>query len=696
MVKKSGVFLTLIAVCCILIFQNCSEPLQQGSEIQKQTVIDPDPDPTQTPLSIPVEGNPTNISTCAGSPITLVAQVKGSGNITLEWQKSNNISDGFSVQNLNNSNGQGINTTRLSINNVRIQDAGYYRLSAKTANETVYTSPAKVEIYESGCLSFNIPSPSIDILEGQEAKFELNIAVGEYTCRLSGSNGAQINCSGTGPKLIAKKSNALPSDSGTYYMNISDSSGNFATAGPFDLKVTPRQRASCLAKAITWGSGCQGTSTEIAHNVRGNVTNTSSGFSGSAQVLCEDGTLSVISTNSQCIADSSQPSQPPSNTFADCTTSMYGNFGNRPNDAAVCGGNLPNTIRHEETGIITNTVNGFDGKARFVCNNGSLILDTGYSEQSCQPVRYQLKTMIKSDSAGYWWGDQANATLPVPTCDSGWVAVGGGTEWVSNYYGANEAYAFLIENRIHQNGWFSKMESARFKTHTICAQLQSANGRQPEMPSIFSAPYIDSSTIKYSSSSTEEEKSTFTKYGLGQGESLSSSGTICPPFISVPLSSNFIYSKSTGEETRRHLISSWYNKPVGLWTTKTANFEHKLGVNCAKLSEPVSNYQKIAIEAKEGNEGHKNGSDSLESSASCSEGSQIVGVGIQITEAITSGSCGERYWDYSAGYDYGDWNYKVSNRAKILKMAPVGNGAVGLVECAKFKVQAICAKLVDK
>ena len=144
-------------------------------------------------------------------------------------------------------------------------------------------------------------------------------------------------------------------------MNISDSSGNFATAGPFDLKVTPHSEPPALPKR-SLGKWMPGTSTEIAHNVRGNVTNTSSGFSGSAQVLCEDGTLSVISTNSQCIADSSQPSQPPSNTFADCTTSMYGNFGNRPNDAAVCGGNLPNTIRHEETGIITNTVNGFDGK----------------------------------------------------------------------------------------------------------------------------------------------------------------------------------------------------------------------------------------------------------------------------------------------------------------------------------------------
>lgn len=134
---------------------------------------------------------------------------------------------------------------------------------------------------------------------------------------------------------------------GTYDWTCSGSGG-----GGTSTCMANRQINNCSSGGTTWGGSCRGNYGALTHGSSSSVANSASGFTGSATVSCNDGSIST--TNTSCAPI---PSSCPAGTAAwGACSSPYSGLG------------------HGNTAGLTNQTSGYSGTATATCNNGSITL----------------------------------------------------------------------------------------------------------------------------------------------------------------------------------------------------------------------------------------------------------------------------------------------------------------------------------
>lgn len=130
--------------------------------------------------------------------------------------------------------------------------------------------------------------------------------------------------------------------------------------------------ANCPAQVVNWGNCSANTGGTINHGNSGPVTNSTSGYTGTATASCTNGTLSASGTcNQHCAA--------------------------RSETWGSCAGSTP-AINHGNNSSVSNTNGGFTGAVTMSCTNGTL----SQSSASCTPV-------APSCSGGNAYGQYVNA-----------------------------------------------------------------------------------------------------------------------------------------------------------------------------------------------------------------------------------------------------------------------------------------------
>lgn len=113
-----------------------------------------------------------------------------------------------------------------------------------------------------------------------------------------------------------------------------------------------RQINNCSSGGTTWNGSCRGNYGSLTHGGSTSVTNQAAGFTGSATVTCNDG--SVSTTNTSCA---------PVPSSCNAGTAAWGSC-----SAPYSG------LGHGNSTSVTNQTSGYAGTATVTCNNGSVSL----------------------------------------------------------------------------------------------------------------------------------------------------------------------------------------------------------------------------------------------------------------------------------------------------------------------------------
>jgi hypothetical protein len=128
------------------------------------------------------------------------------------------------------------------------------------------------------------------------------------------------------------------------------------------VSVTP---VGCTGQNVTWtqnGDSCSAVAGATAHASVASVTNSASGFTGSANFTCTNGTLgAAVAPVCTRIIVEPQQLQPVSCTGQTLTWTVTGN---------TCSGATATTVSGSTTSVTNSTAN-LTGSATFACSNGA-------------------------------------------------------------------------------------------------------------------------------------------------------------------------------------------------------------------------------------------------------------------------------------------------------------------------------------
>lgn len=406
MIKRHlQIVLTFSILITIFIFQNCSQPLQPGFQNKEDNLTCKADDPTcNGPLKVDeliFNENPMPYQTCSGQSFFLNASTNITDGVVFRWQFTKESSGKFAPL-IDSNRVKGASTNRLVVMSSTQQDSGYYKLTAAKGSLVVDSKIVYVDINSQDCLSLNVTKSVISVNEGEQANFGVSVtsanSVGPYRCVLKKEDQSVTDCSGPGPNLLATILKAQTSNTGTYYIYVSDSNNLLGTAGPFTLTVNPIVYSECAIKTKSWGGGCQGSSGSIlAHGGEVNISNNASGYTGSAKYRCNNGSLDLVSGSFSCNSLEIE-----GNKSCPQSTVSFDNQGVSP---MRCEGQTPaGTQRHGDSFEVLNNKQGYGGKSQFRCNNGVWVNDDpNFSKTNCQQTitcsskTYQYKSILTNN-----------------------------------------------------------------------------------------------------------------------------------------------------------------------------------------------------------------------------------------------------------------------------------------------------------
>lgn len=260
-------------------------------------------------------------------------------------------------------------------------------------------------------------------------------------CSSSYSWGA--GCSGTpGVAISHGASGAITNSAGGYTGSVTVTCNNGSYTSPTGATCTAL--AGCSAQTVNWSTNCSGPSGALSHGGSASVSNTASGYSGSVTVSCNNGSLSqsgatctaasgpcssqLVSWGSGCSATAGALSHggtaPLTNSASGYTGSATANCSNGTTTASggTCNANCNagsvswstncsasvGALNHGASTTASNAAVGYTGSATVTCTNGTL----GTSSTSCvakAPNCYEkndFNCSVSGDSCGtYYYTD---------------------------------------------------------------------------------------------------------------------------------------------------------------------------------------------------------------------------------------------------------------------------------------------------
>ena len=169
--------------------------------------------------------------------------------------------------------------------------------------------------------------------------------------------------------------------------------------------------ADCTAQTVSWNGTCSAAVGTVAHGGSTNISNTASGYTGSASVACNNGSLSTSGTSCNPV-------------YVGCgaATLSWGS----------CSGSI-GALGHGANGGITNSVEGYSGSATATCSNGSWSL----SGTSCNAVACNPTTVSGQTSPRAWSGNTPYPEINVNICNYTSIPAGGKFSITSDITGSS-------------------------------------------------------------------------------------------------------------------------------------------------------------------------------------------------------------------------------------------------------------------